>query len=61
MLRVLAAFAALAALALGGLGGVARADDDARPPAPAPPAVKTGVVTKPPRLLQAVAPEYPRR
>ncbi|HEU0037603.1 MAG TPA: TonB-dependent receptor [Kofleriaceae bacterium] len=32
----------------------ARADD---PPAPAP--APTGVVTKPPKLLQAVAPEYP--
>src|SRR5688572_30171999 len=28
-------------------------------PDPAAPPAKTGVVTKPPKLLQAVAPEYP--
>lgn len=32
---------------------------EARPPDPAAPPAPTGVVTKPPRLLQAVAPEYP--
>ncbi len=32
---------------------------DTRPPAPPPPATPTGVVTKPPKLLQAVSPEYP--
>src|SRR5678816_3538905 len=36
----------------------ARADDVRRPDAP-PPAKQTGVVTKPPRLVQAQAPEYP--
>jgi TonB family protein len=33
--------------------------DDVRPPPPAPPPKQTGVVTKPPRLVQAQAPEYP--
>jgi TonB family protein len=37
---------------------VARADD-VRPPDPPPPAKPTGVVTKLPKLVQAVAPEYP--
>src|SRR3954468_492789 len=36
----------------------ARADDVRAPDAPAP-AKRTGVVTKPPRLVQALAPEYP--
>src|SRR5215468_4096155 len=33
--------------------------DDVRPPDPPPPAKRTGVVTRPPRLVQAQAPEYP--
>lgn len=33
--------------------------DDVRPPPPAPPAKRTGVVTRAPRLVQAQAPEYP--
>ncbi|HEX4422384.1 MAG TPA: TonB-dependent receptor [Kofleriaceae bacterium] len=33
--------------------------DDVRPPAAPPPARRTGVVTKPPAVLQAQAPEYP--
>ena len=33
--------------------------DEARPPDPPPPAKPTGVVTRPPKLLQAVAPDYP--
>jgi TonB family protein len=33
--------------------------DDVRAPDAAPPAKRTGVVTKPPRLVQALAPEYP--
>ncbi|HEX3481859.1 MAG TPA: TonB-dependent receptor [Kofleriaceae bacterium] len=33
--------------------------DDVRPPDPPPPARRTGVVTRPPRLVQAQAPEYP--
>lgn len=33
--------------------------DDARPPDPPPPAKPTGVITKQPKLLQAVAPDYP--
>jgi TonB family protein len=37
---------------------LARADDVRPPDAPPPPKV-TGVITKQPRLLQAVAPEYP--
>src|SRR5574338_561753 len=46
MLRVLVALIALTA--------VARAQGSGAPPAPAP-----GTITKPPKLLQAVAPEYP--
>src|SRR3954468_10084613 len=38
--------------------GHARADDVRAPDAP-PPARPTGVVTKSPKLVQAVAPEYP--
>ena len=37
---------------------IARADD-VRPPPPAPPPKVTNVVTKPPKLIQAQAPEYP--
>jgi len=33
--------------------------DDVRPPDPAPPGKRTGVVTKSPRLVQALAPVYP--
>jgi len=33
--------------------------DDVRPPDAPPPAQRTGVVTRPPRLAQALAPEYP--
>jgi TonB family protein len=33
--------------------------DDVRPPGPPPPAKRTGVVTRPPRLVQAQAPDYP--
>ncbi len=33
--------------------------DDVRPPEPPPPAKRTGVVTRPPRLVQAQAPDYP--
>jgi TonB family protein len=33
--------------------------DDVRPPDPPPPPKRTGVVTRPPRLVQAQAPEYP--
>ena len=33
--------------------------DDVRAPAPPPPPKRTGVVTRPPRILQAQAPEYP--
>ena len=33
--------------------------DDVRPPPPPPPPKQTGVVTKPPRLIQAQAPDYP--
>src|SRR4051794_6741292 len=36
----------------------ARGDDVRAPDAP-PPAKQTGVVTRPPRLVQALAPEYP--
>ena len=52
MVRVVAALAILATCA------IARADDPRAPDAPPPP-VKTGVLTRPPRLLQAVAPDYP--
>jgi TonB family protein len=45
-------------VALVALGAAARADD-VRPPEPPPPAKATGVVTRPPKLLQAVAPDYP--
>ena len=45
-------------LALCALCAIARADD-VRPPDPAGPAKPTGVVTKQPKLLQAVAPDYP--
>ncbi|HUJ58530.1 MAG TPA: TonB family protein [Kofleriaceae bacterium] len=51
MLRVCVVLAMLTA--------VARADDDVRMPAPPPPAKPTGVVTRPPKLVQAVAPDYP--
>jgi TonB family protein len=51
MLRVM--FAVLLALC-----AVARADDVRQPDAPAP-AKPTGVITKQPALLQAVAPDYP--
>ncbi len=37
---------------------IARADDVRAPDKPPPP-VQTGLMTKPPKLLQAVAPEYP--
>jgi TonB family protein len=40
------------------LCAVARADDVRKPDAP-PPAKPTGVITKQPKLLQAVAPDYP--
>src|SRR3978361_1377864 len=53
MVRVLAVFALLCSGA-----GVAFADD-VRAPDKTPPPKQTGVVTKPPALLQAVAPEYP--
>lgn len=53
MLKVVVASAALVALCT-----TARADDVRPPDAPAPPKV-TGVITKQPKLLQAVAPEYP--
>jgi TonB family protein len=45
-------------LALCALCAIARADD-VRPPDPQPAPRPTGVVTKQPKLLQAVAPEYP--
>ena len=50
MLRVVLALVALCALAHA---------QDARPPDPAPPPKPTGVITKQPKLLQAVAPDYP--
>lgn len=48
--RVLAALCVLCAIAHA---------DDVRPPDPPAPPKQTGVVTKQPKLLQAVAPEYP--
>jgi TonB family protein len=53
MLRVIVAVATIAVL-----GETAVGDDVRRPDAPPPPKL-TGVVTKQPKLLQAVAPEYP--
>src|SRR5262245_2572353 len=53
MLRVIVAVATIAVL-----GETAVGDDVRRPGAPPPPK-QTGVVTKQPKLLQAVAPEYP--
>ena len=51
MLRVVAVLCALTALA--------RADDAPRLPDKPPPPTTTNVVTKPPRLVQAQAPDYP--
>jgi TonB family protein len=56
MSRAVATIGVLAVLAT--LAAVASADDVRRPDAPPPPKV-TGVVTKPPKLIQAVAPDYP--
>src|SRR5262249_29487653 len=50
MFRVVVAICALCA--------IARADDVRAPDKPAPPK-QTGVVTKPPKLIQALAPDYP--
>ncbi len=54
-----AAGVARVVVALVALCAVARADDGVRAPDPAPPPKLIGVVTKSPKLLQAVAPEYP--
>ena len=51
MLRVVAVLCALTALA--------RADDAPRLPDKPPPPTKTNIVTKPPKLVQAQAPDYP--
>src|SRR5687767_399867 len=51
MFRVVAVLAALSA--------VAHAQPDSRRPDAPPPPTKTGVITKQPKLLQAVAPDYP--
>ncbi len=51
-------FACLCVALVIALAGSARGDD-VRAPDAAPPPKVTGVVTQPPRLLQAVAPEYP--
>ena len=48
----------LVVLGLLGLATIAHADDARAPDAP-PPANPTGVVTRSPKLVQAVAPEYP--
>jgi TonB family protein len=53
MLRVIVAVATIAVLS-----ATVRADDVRRPDKPPPPK-QTGVVTKQPKLLQAVAPDYP--
>ncbi|MGN6110584.1 MAG: TonB-dependent receptor domain-containing protein [Kofleriaceae bacterium] len=53
-----AILAAILAAALLG-GGHARAQPDVRAPDAPPPAKRTGVITKQPQLLQAVAPDYP--
>ncbi len=50
MLRVSVAICAMCAVAYA---------DDVRPPDPTPPPKVVNVVTKPPKLLQAAAPEYP--
>ncbi len=49
-------YLAIALIAIWSARGIA---DDARAPAPPPPATPVGVVTKQPKLLQAVAPDYP--
>lgn len=49
-------YLAIASVAIGSSVALAQ---EARPPEEPPPAAPTGVVTKPPQLLQAVAPEYP--
>lgn len=46
-------------LALACAPAIARGDDGVRAPAPAPAPAPVGKVTKLPRLLQAIAPEYP--
>ena len=51
MLRVVVAICATCA--------IARADDGVRAPDAPPPPKQVGVVTKPPKLVQALAPEYP--
>ncbi|HET9992538.1 MAG TPA: TonB family protein, partial [Kofleriaceae bacterium] len=51
MLRVVVVLCALCA--------VSRADDAPRAPDAPPPPTPTNVVTKPPKLIQAQAPEYP--
>ena len=47
------------AIALVAVWSVHATAEDVRPPDPPPPAKPTGVVTKQPKLLQAVAPDYP--
>lgn len=49
-------YLAIALIAIWSARGIA---DDARAPAPPPPQKPIGVVTKQPKLLQAVAPDYP--
>ena len=49
---------ALAIAVIAGLWAPARGDDVRGPDAPPPPR-RTGVVTRPPKLVQALAPEYP--
>jgi TonB family protein len=47
------------ALALTAIASAPAFAQEARPPEAPPPATPTGVVTRPPKLLQAVAPDYP--
>src|SRR5688500_8222229 len=47
------------AVVLIAIGSATASAQDVRPPDAPPPPTPTGVVTKPPKLLQAVAPDYP--
>jgi TonB family protein len=57
-LCAIAAIAAILAIAIAAPIRTAHADDVRAPDAP-PPAKRTGVMTRPPKLIQALAPEYP--